>query len=623
MPKINLMPKEMSELIAAGEVVERPASVVKELVENSIDAGAKHITLEIERGGILYIRVTDDGCGIEAGDVPTAFLRHATSKVKTIADLDRISSLGFRGEALAATAIVSKVELFTKQKSDTFGTHYIIEGGNEVLNEENGCPDGTTIIVRDIFYNTPARMKFLKRDITEGNSVAAVFERMALSNPQIAFKMIRDGKLAMSTSGDGKPYSAIYSVLGREIASTMIPVNSNGGISVSGYVCKPAFCRKSRSAQYIFLNGRYVQSNTVMAACEQAYKNSAMVGKYPAFVINITVPFETVDVNVHPAKIQVRFSDEKKIFDEVYIAVKNAISNGDTRPEIKINNKTPQSFTKMPTDTYTQQTIVEKAYPETIIRKKDNFKNSFTFKNDNTPFFEREDVKKVINNSYVDIEVDEPAKPVQPPVTEQKPIERPEIHQETNIISEEEIIFIGEAFSTYIIAQKGDSIYLVDKHAAHERLNFNKLKENAKNESQQLLMPQNVRLSREEFDAVVSNLELMEKAGFELEDFGNSTILVRAVPAMLHGEDITDMLVEAAQGLITKGIPESERLDRIYHTVACKAAIKGGNITTRTELEALAKKILADNDVMYCPHGRPVAFQLTKKELEKQFGRIQ
>ncbi len=623
MPKINLMPKEMSELIAAGEVVERPASVVKELVENSIDAGAKHITLEIERGGILYIRVTDDGCGIEAGDVPTAFLRHATSKVKTIADLDRISSLGFRGEALAATAIVSKVELFTKQKSDTFGTHYIIEGGNEVLNEENGCPDGTTIIVRDIFYNTPARMKFLKRDITEGNSVAAVFERMALSNAQIAFKMIRDGKLAMSTSGDGKPYSAIYSVLGREIASTMIPVNSNGGISVSGYVCKPAFCRKSRSAQYIFLNGRYVQSNTVMAACEQAYKNSAMVGKYPAFVINITVPFETVDVNVHPAKIQVRFSDEKKIFDEVYIAVKNAISNGDTRPEIKINNKTPQSFTKMPTDTYTQQTIVEKAYPETIIRKKDNFKNSFTFKSDNTPFFEREDVKKAINNSYVDIEVDEPANPVQPPVTEQKPIERPEIHQETNIISEEEIIFIGEAFSTYIIAQKGDSIYLVDKHAAHERLNFNKLKENAKNESQQLLMPQNVRLSREEFDAVVSNLELMEKAGFELEDFGNSTILVRAVPAMLHGEDITDMLVEAAQGLITKGIPESERLDRIYHTVACKAAIKGGNITTRTELEALAKKILADNDVMYCPHGRPVAFQLTKKELEKQFGRIQ
>ena len=623
MPKINLMPKEMSELIAAGEVVERPASVVKELVENSIDAGAKHITLEIERGGILYIRVTDDGCGIEAGDVPTAFLRHATSKVKTIADLDRISSLGFRGEALAATAIVSKVELFTKQKSDTFGTHYIIEGGNEVLNEENGCPDGTTIIVRDIFYNTPARMKFLKRDITEGNSVAAVFERMALSNPQIAFKMIRDGKLAMSTSGDGKPYSAIYSVLGREIASTMIPVNSNGGISVSGYVCKPAFCRKSRSAQYIFLNGRYVQSNTVMAACEQAYKNSAMVGKYPAFVINITVPFETVDVNVHPAKIQVRFSDEKKIFDEVYIAVKNAISNGDTRPEIKINNKTPQSFTKMPTDTYTQQTIVEKAYPETIIRKKDNFKKSFTFKNDNTPFFEREDGKKVINNSYVDIEVDEPAKPVQPPVTEKKPIERPEIHQETNIILEEEIIFIGEAFSTYIIAQKGDSIYLVDKHAAHERLNFNKLKENAKNESQQLLMPQNVRLSREEFDAVVSNLELMEKAGFELEDFGNSTILVRAVPAMLHGEDITDMIVEAAQGLITKGVPESERLDRIYHTVACKAAIKGGNITTKTELEALAKKILADNDVMYCPHGRPVAFQLTKKELEKQFGRIQ
>ena len=626
MPEIKLMPKEMAELIAAGEVVERPASVVKELIENSIDAGARHIALEIERGGILYIRVTDDGCGISGEDVPKAFLRHATSKVKTIEDLEKISSLGFRGEALAATSIVSKVELFTKQKTDTFGTHYIIEGGKEILNEENGCPDGTTVIVRELFYNTPARMKFLKKDITEGNSVAAILERMALSNPQIAFKFIRDGKMVLSTSGDGKQYSAIYSVLGREIASTMIPVSTGGSISVSGYVCKPAFCRKSRSAQYIFLNGRYVQSNTIMAACEQAYKNSAMVGKYPAFVINITVPFETVDVNVHPAKIQVRFSDEKRIFDEVYIAVKNAITAGDTRPEIKIPSQ-PKGFTKMPAENYTQQTIVEKAYPKTIIRPNNSLKNNITFKRDTTPFFEREDVKKQFKKINIDIAVDEPEEIKEPPKSGPTTISKQEEivkkPSEEKSVFDEETIFIGEAFSTYIIAQKGDSIYLIDKHAAHERLNFNRLKENEKNESQQLLMPRNVRLSREEFDAVILNLPLMEKAGFEIEDFGNSTVLVRAVPAMLKGEDVEDMIVEAAQGLINKGVPESERLDRIYHTVACKAAIKGGNKNSKAELEALAKKILSDNDVMYCPHGRPVAFKLTKKELEKQFGRIQ
>ncbi|MCQ2455116.1 MAG: DNA mismatch repair endonuclease MutL [Clostridia bacterium] len=617
MPKINLMPKEMAELIAAGEVVERPASVVKELVENSIDADAKHITVEIERGGILYIRVTDDGCGIAAEDVKTAFLRHATSKIKSADDLDKISSLGFRGEALAATAIVSKVELFTRQETDTFGTRYVIEGGNEVLFEENGCPKGTTVIVRDIFYNTPARMKFLKRDITEGNSVAAVFERVALSHPEIAFKLIRDGKLVLSTSGDGKLYSAIYSILGREIASTMIPVTAQSDISVNGFICKPAFCRKSRAAQYIFLNGRYVQSNTVMAACEQAYKNSAMVGKYPSFVINLTVPFQTVDVNVHPAKIQVRFSDEKLIFNEVYSAVKNAIIGGDTRPEIKIATKTPVGFTKMSAEEYTQQTIAEKVYPKTISFPKTENRNQVTFKADTTPFFEREDVKKQIKTVDIDIAVEEEEKTENEisKTKAQEPIEKP--------IIENEAKYIGEVFSTYIVAEMGDSIYLIDKHAAHERMNFNRLKENAKAESQQLLMPQNVRLSREEFDAVISNTALLEKAGFELEDFGNGSVLIRAVPAMLCAEDVTDMIVEAAQGLLTKGAPESEKLDKIYHTVACKAAIKGGNITGKTELEALAKKVLADNSIMYCPHGRPVAFKITKKELEKNFGRIQ
>lgn len=625
MPKIDLLPKEIAELIAAGEVVERPASIVKELVENSIDAGAKHITLEINRGGILYIRVTDDGCGISANDVPLAFLRHATSKIKTASDLDKISSLGFRGEALAATAIVSKVELFTKQKEDVFGTHYIIEGGKEVLIEENGCPDGTTIIVRDIFYNTPARMKFLKKDITEGNTVAAVFEKIALSHPDISFKLIRDGKITLNTSGDGKLYSAIYSILGREIASTLIPLETKGVISVSGYICKPAFCRKSRAVQYVFLNGRYVQSNTVMAAVEQAYKNSAMIGKYPAFVINITIPFETVDVNVHPSKTQVRFSDEKRIFDEVYISTKNAIVAGDTRPEIILNKK-PTTFGRMTTEQFKQEfvkitsTSIEK--PKIEVLENDTEKtipSRVVFNSDTTPFYERKDVKDIIEKTK--------SENLNTSVEATCSIAEKELKTKTDIETavdfDEEARFIGEAFSTYIIVEKGDSIYLIDKHAAHERINFNRLKNTIKVESQQLLFPVNVRLGNEEYTAIVDNVLLLNKAGFEIEEFGNTSVIVRAVPAMLKNEDVCDMVVEAAKNLLIKGIPESERLDRIYHTVACKAAIKGGNTTSAKELETLAKTVLTDNTIMYCPHGRPVAYKLTRKELEKQFGRIQ
>ncbi len=638
MPKINLMPKEMAELIAAGEVVERPASVVKELLENSVDAGAKHITLEINRGGILYIRVTDDGCGIASEDVRLAFLRHATSKIKTVADLDGISSLGFRGEALAATSIVSRIELFTKQIDDVFGTHYIIEGGEEKLFEENGCPDGTTVIVRDIFYNTPARMKFLKKDVTEGNSIAAVFERLALSHPEIAFRLIRDGKTAMSTSGDGKLSSAAYSILGREISSTLIPIEYNCDIIVSGLVCKPAYCRKSRSAQYTFLNGRYVQSNTVMAACEQAFKNSAMVGKYPAFVICLNVPVQTVDVNVHPAKIQVRFSDEKKIFDSVYIAVKNAILKGDTRPEIKLPFQREQKVTRMTAEEYRSKTEslpitpIENAYfvkQNTLVKPTETKKDTvvtanekLVFNSDDTPFFERDDVRSFIAKNNIDISINETEIcEKENTVTEKEALPKPkkECPEETL----KEIKYIGEVFSTYIIAQMDDAAYFIDKHAAHERINFNRLKKNAKAESQQLLLPVTVHLGREELSAVTDNLDVLTEAGFEIEDFGNSNVLVRAVPAMLKNQDVNDMVVESAKNLVIKGIPESEKLDRIYHTIACKAAIKGGNVTTDTELEALAKEVLSNNDIMYCPHGRPVAFKLSRKELEKQFGRIQ
>ena len=622
MAKINVLSKELAELIAAGEVVERPASVVKELIENSIDAKATHITVEIARGGIEFIRITDDGCGIEASDVRNAFLRHATSKISSQEDLYAISSLGFRGEALAATSSVSRVELFTKAQEESMGTHYVIEGGNEILCEESGCPQGTTIIIRDLFYNTPARMKFLKKDVSEGNSCTAVVERAALSHPEISFKLIREGKATLSSTGDGKLESAIYSILGREFSKSLIEAKGETqGIEVSGFVTKPVFCRQSRANQYTFLNGRLVRSGTVTAAVEQAYKNSAMVGKFPGFVLMVKVPFESVDVNVHPAKTEVRFADEKRVFDGVYYAVKNALTQKDTRPVIapKTNYNV---INRMPTEEYVQQrvnipeTVAEKVY-ERFIEK------PATFKKDNTPFFERKDVREIVKQKATEI----PQRPIQviKEDIEEKREEKIKTSESITIEEnpQEEVIFIGEAFSTYIVAQKGNSIFLIDKHAAHERILFNKLKESEHLETQQLLVPVSVRLSGEELDAVSQNTQLFEKLGFEIEDFGNSTVLVRAIPAMLMGDDVEAIVVEAAAALKEKGVVEVERMERIYHTVACKAAIKAGMHTSTGELSVLAKRVLEDKEIMYCPHGRPVAFEIKKRELEKQFGRIQ
>ena len=635
MPKINLLSKETAELIAAGEVVERPASVVKELVENSIDAGAKHVTVEIANGGITSIRITDDGCGIDHADVPTAFLRHATSKIKSQDDLYSINTLGFRGEALAATASVSKIELFTKSSAEEVGTHYVIEGGNEVLFEESGCPDGTTIIIRDIFYNTPARMKFLKKDVSEGNTCAAVVERAALSHPEIAFKLIREGKVTLSTSGDGKLISAVYSLLGREFSNSLIPLDSEtSGVKVTGYTTKPVFCRQSRAAQYTFLNGRLVRSGTVTAAAEQAYKNSAMVGKFPGFVICVEVNPETVDVNVHPAKTEVRFADEKRIFDAVYYAVKNAITSGDTRPVIT-PPKSDNAINRMSTEQYRQQrafipeTPAEKAYKSFI-------EKPVAVKSDNAPVFDRKDVKDYIKTHSVPesvqsgVEIPTPhfeekagsevKTQTLPEVKEQTP---PQKTQTPTIEEREGITYIGEAFSTYIVAQMGDSIYLIDKHAAHERILYNKLKSGAKAETQPLLAPVTVRLGADEFSAVTSNIDTFQNFGFEIEDFGNSSVLVRAIPAILMGEDVQSIITEAAANLLEKGVMEVERIDNIYHTVACKAAIKAGMHTSIGELTALAQQVLWSEDIMYCPHGRPVAFEIRKKDLEKQFGRIQ
>ena len=619
MPEIRVLPKEISELIAAGEVVERPASVIKELVENSIDAGADNITVEIQHGGITYMRITDNGCGIARNDVPTAFLRHATSKIKSSGDLNAIGTLGFRGEALAAVSSVAKVEMFTKPRENDLGTHYEIDGGQEKLCEEAGCPDGTTIVIRDIFYNTPARMKFLKKDVSEANAAAAVVERIALSHPEIAFKLIRDGKQSLMTPGDGKINTTVYSVLGREFAGTLMEVDGGlDGIGVKGLTCKPVSCRPTRNYQFVFLNGRLVRSGTVTAAVEQAYKNSAMVGKFPGFVLYLTVPLDTVDVNVHPAKTEVRFSDERRIFDAVYSSVRSALSKGDTRPEVKLKEPVFNPFERMSTAQYRQQPISKPTVAEEIYKVKPSLHNTaetVTFRDAN---YNHDKTEKTV---YV------PEKVINPPAAEpEKPIAPERVAVDITREAEDEklpVTLIGEAFLTYIIVQMGESVFMIDKHAAHERILFNKLKKEQKTEMQALLTAVTVSLTREEYNAVISNTEKLSKAGFEVEDFGNSSVRVSAVPAALTKEDIPSVISELAGDLLKGKAPDAERLDDMYHTVACKAAIKAGSRTSPLEMQKLAERVLYSDDVMYCPHGRPVAFEIKRRELEKQFGRIQ
>ena len=622
MPEIKVLPKEISELIAAGEVVERPASVIKELVENSIDAGADNITVEIQHGGITYMRITDNGCGIEKSDVPTAFLRHATSKIKSSGDLNAIGTLGFRGEALAAVSSVARVEMFTKPRDAAFGTHYEIEGGLEKLCEEAGCPDGTTIVIRDIFFNTPARMKFLKKDVSEANAAAAVVERIALSHPEIAFKLIRDGKQAIMTPGDGKINTAVYSVLGREFAGTLMEVDGGaGGIGVSGLTCKPVSCRPTRNYQFVFLNGRLVRSGTVTAAVEQAYKNSAMIGKFPGFVLYLTVPLNTVDVNVHPAKTEVRFSDERRIFDAVYSSVKNALARGDTRPEVKLHEPVFNPFERMTTAEYRQQPIMKPTVAEEIYKDKPSLHNVYEPQERTVLRDANYNVSKTNNTVYIPERIINP-----PPRAEEAP--PPQRTASVDIMHDVEderppITLIGEAFLTYIIVQMGESVFMIDKHAAHERILFNKLKKEQTAETQALLTAVIVSLTGDEYNAVISNTEALEKAGFEVEDFGNSSVRVSAVPSSLTKEDIPSVISELA-GKLSKGkAPDSERLDDMYHTVACKAAIKAGSRTSPLEMQKLAERVLYSDDVMYCPHGRPVAFEIKRRELEKQFGRIQ
>ena len=630
MPEINILPKEVYQLIAAGEVVERPSSVVKEMIENSVDAGAKSITVEIKNGGTTYIRITDDGCGIARDQVQKVFLPHATSKIKNAADLDSIATLGFRGEAMASIAAVAKVELLTRQKGEELGTRYEIEGGEEKVIADAGCPEGTTIVVRDIFFNTPARMKFLKKDVTEGNAVSGVVDRMAISHPEISFRFIRDGKQTLITSGSGELKSTVYSVLGREFSNSLVEVDYTvNHMHVSGLVTKPSASRKSRAMEFFFINNRLVKCQTAMAALEQAYKNSIMVGRFPGCVLNIECDTSFVDVNVHPAKIEVRFANERPVFELVYYGVKSAIETQDTPKQAHF----PERKTIVNSSGKLDFAQKEEDKPQQIefrIKKENNFWNvaSTSVKREEKP--QQAEVKAYTDtlestNKISDrLSVNAPEVELSR-VNENASEKTEEPKQITTAEPEIEIpdfTVVGEAFRTYIIIQIENSLFYIDKHAAHERMNFEELKANTQINSQVLLAPVPVRLSKEEYNVVLENTELYRQCGFEVEDFGGSTVLVRECPSMLGGEAIEDLIVETAGKLLDgKTDITPEKMDWIFHSTSCRAAVKGGDYTTPEERELFVKKLLSMPDIRYCPHGRPVMIEVSRYEIEKQFGR--
>lgn len=639
MSQIHVLEKHVAELIAAGEVVERPASVVKEMVENALDAGASSVTIEIKNGGVSYIRISDNGSGIVKDDVATAFLRHATSKIQEESDLNAIATLGFRGEALASIAAVSRVEVITRTKEEDFGTRYCIEGGEEVVSEDTGCPVGTTFVIRDLFYNTPARMKFLKKDVAEGNAVADVIDRLALSHPEVSFRLLREGRQTLLTPGDGKLYSAIYAVYGREFASSLIPVDyTNGNIRITGYTVKPVAARKNRSMQLFFVNGRFVKTGTGSAALQEAYKNTVMVGKFPAGVYHLSFPYHEIDVNVHPAKIEVRFSNEKAIFSTVFYGVRSALDQGDTRPVMQLS-KEDSAETAAPITPVLKKASaafqtsishrVKTTAPEPVQTKFHMVspKNILPIENHDTlkdqgqeEVFLSESTPKVssftpsVSGNSLDVLVEEEQEPLKTE-NDSLPV------QET--LLDYPVRIIGEIFQTYILAEVDGKVLVIDKHAAHERILFDELKQSAgKQSAQMLLNPVMLTLRKHEYTLLLEHTELLEEAGILLEAFGEDAIAVRAVPMNLAEEDVRLLMEEIVEKL-SGGFSSvtADKLDWLYHSIACRSAVKGGNHTSRAELEALAKRIAADDSVRYCPHGRPVAMWLTRQQFEKQFGR--
>ncbi|MBE6752837.1 MAG: DNA mismatch repair endonuclease MutL, partial [Ruminococcaceae bacterium] len=691
--RVQVLDKHTAELIAAGEVVERPSSIVKELLENSIDAGARAITIEIQGGGTRYIRVTDDGEGISREDVPTAFLRHATSKIRRDEDLDSIATLGFRGEALASVCAVAKVEVVTRTADEEMGTHYVIEGGEQLAYDECGCPRGTTIIVRDIFYNTPARMKFLKKDAAEGSAVAALCDRIALSHPEISIRLLREGRETLLTSGDGKLISAIYSVFGREFAKELIPVShstsSGTPVRVTGYISHPMTgARPNRMLQVFFINGRYCRSRTMQAALEEAFKGSIMVGKFPACVLGIEIDCAAVDVNVHPAKLEVRFTNERPVFDGVYSAVKSALSGGDTRREMVLKPQQPAAdisgratgiFAPPPKKPPVQSSILPDVptAPEQAGTGYELLQRREPPKAAPQPAPQSSAVRPLTVRDGAS-PAQEFTRPVPPPVAppvlqtvqpkrepapadEAVPVIAEKPQTGFSAVSEAETVYsdatpavipdvqaqeaiplpqeaaeetaaqtmpigrmVGEVFETYIIIEEQDQLVLIDKHAAHERLIYEQLMENRTGtEPQMLLVPLQVTLDRTQCAALLDNAELLLQAGFEVEDFGGNTVLVRSVPMVLAESSAADAVMEIAGNLgKKKNVLITERMEQMYHTIACRSAIKAHDRSLEPELKALVERLRANPDVRFCPHGRPIFITIKKREIEKNFGRI-
>ena len=711
MAVIHVLDKHTAELIAAGEVVERPASVVKELLENSIDAGATQVTVSIESGGVKLIEISDNGTGIEAEYISTAFIRHATSKIETPDDLTNIHTLGFRGEALASIASVARVELTTRTEVDEFATVYRIEGGEEVSREPGARAVGTTIRVKDLFYNTPARMKFLKKDSSEGTFVSDTVTHVALSHPEVSVKFIREGKLQYVTPGDGQLRGAAYAVLGREFSRDLIELKNQEGVyRITGLVTPPKSCRASRSMQHFYINGRYVRNRTMMAGMEMAFKGTMMQGKFPGGILLLEMPADLVDVNVHPAKIEARFARENDVFDVVYHAVKLALAQPGTgerlftfeadkeekaenlkkdtdiiKNDVKNNNFTglsaiirgqadpgvlpqqhwepakPAAAPQQPAPSAAMQIPTAPSVP----RWKGSAQNEDMldpFVTLHSPKLETtkapEPFRAAASETQLDVEPEfgetklhspqdhmaawNPAQeapkeePESAPGAETEP-DAPEAAEQETVLAEPEqmnfdptadqpepLRYVGEVFRTYILAERGDELCLIDKHAAHERQLYEKLAANYGNvPSQMLLEPAAIDLAAEEKQALLDNIPLLENAGLEIADFGGNTVVLRAVPADVEPQNAESLLVEIANKLLKGGHDAlSEHTEWVLHSISCRAAIKAGDKSSPQELLALAEKILSGEVPPFCPHGRPCVLKLTRKELEKQFGRI-
>ena len=652
MPKIIQLSPHIANLIAAGEVVERPASVVKELLENAVDAGASKVTIEIKNGGMTYLRVTDNGCGMSPADARTAFLRHATSKLRTAEDLAAIGTMGFRGEALAAIASVSRIDLMTKTPGSISGVSLTLEAGNITDEDEVGCPDGTTIIVRDLFYNTPARMKFMKSDSVEGGKVAAAVQLQALAHPEVSFTFIRDGKQTLQTPGTGELGAAVYCVYGRESAK-FVEVNSRWeGYSLRGFVSKPTDARPSRSLQTFFVNNRPVKSRLLIQALEEAYRNQIMVGKFPSCVLHLTLPASSVDVNVHPAKTEVKFLSEKDAFDCVHYGVLGALNKTPDRPQVQL--KTPPSapvgnaVPGVPSAAKQQETPPQKKQDFFRTMTAEEYK-TFSAAVSNAPKVtpaaarpviqvmnaERPAAPNVRQTILPPVTTFTPPPPPVPPVGNAVPgvpagVSQKEPEQITLPIQEELPMpkdipwrMVGELYRSYILVEQGDEAFLIDKHAAHERILFEKLRANPTNiVSQALLSPIPVRLRADAAAQLLSKGKLMEELGFELEEFGENTVLVRRVPMDIAESDVADTLMEMADDLLSGRSADTDTVrDELLHTMACKAAIKAGWKTDEQEHLALVKEVMSRDELKYCPHGRPICITLSKKQLEKQFKR--